>query len=180
MLDLILEAVEAIDWDYVTLSRLRYGRDNKPAGLAHVRRWHERPFAYEIYHQARCIWEIRGLKKTCLIQAEVLKRYQEIKSLGKMPDLLFHVPERGPNFAVVEIKLASNRRKSLDSDLRKLRGFQRILGYRWLVEIVIGTPLQLARIEKRLPSLNVKFRGTTIHIIGLSLDTRRGSIRRIN
>lgn len=142
MLDLIISACDAIDWRFVTLSRRRYRRGRVCTGLGDPH-WLERPFAYEIYHQLRTIWPANLLQVGCVIHAEVLKTYQEIQDIDKMPDLLLHDPQSGRNVAVVEIKLTSNTRKNLREDLRKLALFRRALGYETLVEILIGSTREI-------------------------------------
>jgi len=177
ILKLIAEAVATINWNYVTLSRFRYGNKRRPAfrGAPH---WHERPFAYEIYHRLRQRWSAERLERFCLVQAEVLKRYQEIEKMKKMPDILFHAPNTERNLAVVEIKLASNNSKPLSKDLNKLLLFQRILHYEILVEIVIGTDQALVKTKAQLIRLSKNIRAT-IFVILLSLTDHRTSVVKI-
>jgi len=171
MLHVIRRAVENIDWRFVRLSRLRY-EGYIPVVLGDLH-WLERPFAYEIYHQLRLIW---SEALDCVIQAEVLKRYQEIRDLEKMPDLLFHVPDSRRNLAVVEIKLAANNYKPLKEDLAKLTLFRRILEYETLVEIIIGSNDQLGMTNQQLDELNSDH-GAPIHVLTLSLDDHTTNVR---
>jgi hypothetical protein len=145
IIELLRTALENLDWNYVTLSRVQYFDGKKPPEFASEAHWLERPFAYELYHQLRTLWETKKFECDCVIHAEVYKKYQAIKDLDKMPDFLFHLPEPNRNLAVVEIKLAAN--PGLQDDLDKLTLFQSILGYQHLVEIVIGTDAQLGEID---------------------------------
>ena len=173
----IAKAIAQIDWQYVTLSRLRYRHRYRPVRVGGFR-WHERPFAYEIYHQLRCIWDRRKLDAYCVIHAEVLKRYQEIRHIRKMPDILLHGPDSEDNFAIVEIKLASNKNKSLKKDLDKLVLFQRVLRYETLVEVLIGTNAELSSWNRRFDAQSFQT-GRVIDIIFLSLESHRTAIRQI-
>jgi hypothetical protein len=146
MLEHIKAAAAKIDWRFVRLSRLHYAKGVEPVGLCDPH-WLERPFAYELYQQIRCRIDDGEFDMECLVQAEVLKTYQAIRDLEKMPDLLFHVPDSTTNLAVVEVKLASNPSKSLHADLKKLALFKRVLGYETLVEVVVGTAAELSETE---------------------------------
>jgi len=174
MIEQIKTAVEQIDWRNVTLSRLRYGNGFVPVGLGDPH-WLERPFAYEIYHQLRVN---TNAPVDCVVQAEVLKTYQEIREIKKMPDLLFHVPDSGRNISVIEIKLASNTQKKLEDDLDKLALFRRVLKYELLVEILIGGEAELKEMHVMLDKLD-NSGATPISILTLSLDSRRTDIRTI-
>ena len=144
-IDLLRKALESLDWNYVTLSRVQYFHGKKPPEFVKKEHWLERPFAYEFYHQLRCLWRAGGFDSDCVIHAEVYKKYQAIKDLDKMPDFLFHLPEPNRNVAVVEVKLAAN--DGLQNDLNKLTVFQEILHYEYLVEIVIGTDAELEDVD---------------------------------
>jgi hypothetical protein len=109
LIKLLCTALENLDWNYVTLSRVQYFHGKKPPDFSSKAHWLERPFAYELYHQLRRMWATNGFESACVIHAEVYKEYQQIKNLDKMPDFLFHLPEPDRNLAVVEIKLAANR-----------------------------------------------------------------------
>jgi hypothetical protein len=171
MINEIKTALENIDWQYVTLSRLRYDDSITPVSFGNLH-WLERPFAYEIYHQLRCLQKKTKFDMKCVIHAEVLKTYQEIRNLKKMPDLLIHVPDTERNLAVVEIKLASNTSKELRDDLDKLALFQRVLRYETLIEIVIGETNEFHLVHRVLDKVNADT-GATINILFLSLDDHR-------
>src|SRR5438874_397838 len=169
MVDQIETALEQLNWHYVRLSRLRYANSRVKTGDP---RWLERPFAYEIYHQLRCIWD-RESEFDCVIQAEVFKHYQEIRELDKMPDLLIHLPDSTEkNLAVVEIKLASNRQKNLICDLNKLGMFQRILKYKTLVEVIIGANKEIEVLQRKIERLNRR-NGANIDVLFLSIDDHK-------
>src|SRR5882724_996059 len=169
MVDQIETALAQLDWRYVRLSRLRYANSRIKTGDP---RWLERPFAYEIYHQLRCIWD-KEPEFDCVIQAEVFKHYQEIRELAKMPDLLIHLPDSTErNLAVVEIKLASNRQKNLISDLNKLAMFQRILKYKTLVEVIIGAHNEIDDLQHRIEKLSQRG-GANIDVLFLSIDDHK-------
>src|SRR6266567_9190786 len=142
---LLCTALENLDWNYVTLSRVQYFEGKKPPELNSKAHWLERPFAYELYHQLRCMWATMGFESACVIHAEVYKKYQAIKNLKKMPDFLFHLPKLDCNVAVVEIKLAVN--PGLQEDLDKLTLFHNILKYQYLIEVIIGTDAELREAE---------------------------------
>lgn len=103
----ILEALKTalgnLDWDYVTPSLREYS--GNPFIEREQKIWFERLFAYELYHQLRCIWsKNQSLRRQCIIQAEVRKKYQNV-GLDAMPDLIFHLPNSKHNLVVVEIKV---------------------------------------------------------------------------
>jgi hydroxypyruvate isomerase len=167
----IAAAVENIDWQFVTLSRSQYANGYEPLGQSDPR-WQERPFAYEIYHQLRYIWGQKNWDTSYTIQAEVLKSYQKIFEVNKMPDLLIHQPNGDKNLAAVEIKMAANDKKYLKDDLDKLALFHKALEYDLKIEILIGSDKDL---ENMLSSAfnwsRVDTRDATrIHIITLSLE----------
>jgi hypothetical protein len=178
MLEALKTAVDKLDWRYVTLSRRRYNNSYVCTGLGDSH-WLERPFAYEIYHQLRLIWAAGQLDLLCLIHAEVLKKYQEIRDITKMPDFLFHDPESDHNLAVVEIKLASNTDKSLKADLEKLALFRRVLRYDTLIEILIGSDADLLASQEYLRGLSFDC-DSPIYILTVSLDDHRTNILRVN
>jgi hypothetical protein len=174
-LDLLKEALANVNWKYVTLSRFNY-EDGKPR-LNQDYEWYERPFAYEIYHQLRCIWDKdKRFEADSLIQGEVFKDYQEIKNMNKMPDFIVHLPESNSNLAVMEVKLAVNKYQ-IPADLDKLTLFRTIkpLSYKLLVEIVIGSDDDLHAVDIYLNRLEERSRkigqSEQIMILYLSLDT---------
>jgi hypothetical protein len=171
---LLCTALENLDWNYVTLSRVQYFHEKKPPDFSSEAHWLERPFAYELYHQLRRMWDTNGFESACVIHAEVYKKYQEIKNLDKMPDFLFHLPKPDCNVAVLEIKLAAN--PGLQKDLDKLTLFRNILRYEHLVEIVIGTDAELRETETVLniwAKESKQVEGASlIEILYLSLDDK--------
>jgi hypothetical protein len=178
VLETLKAAIDNLDWRYVTLSRRRYGNTYVCTGLGDSH-WLERPFAYEIYHQLRLIWAAGQFDLLCLIQAEVLKKYQGIRDITKMPDLLFHDPKSDHNLAVIEIKLASNTDKNLKADLEKLALFRRALRYETLVEILIGSDAELLASHEYVRGLSFDC-DAPIHILTVSLDDHRTNILQVN
>jgi hypothetical protein len=167
----IVTALENIDWRYVTLSQFFYEESDMPMNLRDPH-WLERPFAYEIYHQLRLLWKGEAFDAQCVIQAEVLKKYQQIRYINKMPDLLMHQPNSERNLAIVEIKLASNKKKSLMEDIDKLALFQRVLHYETLVEVIIGADEELKTVGHQLNNLDCSS-GAKIDILLLSLNDHK-------
>src|SRR5260370_35144885 len=180
-IDLLRKALENLDWNYVTLSRVQYFQEKNPPQSANKAHWLERPIAYDLYHQLRCLWETNTFDSDCVIHAEVYKKYQAIKNLDKMPDFLFHLRKPNCNVAVVEIKLAAN--PGLQDDLDKLTLFHNILRYEYLVEIVIGTEEQLDGVDLALSiwaKESEQVGGTSnIDVLYVSLDDKKVRHRRI-
>ena len=150
ILQLIGIALSKLDWSYVTLSRVHYFDGKRAPEAKGEFRWQERPFAYELYHQLRLIWDGASFDSDCVIHSEVAKEYQKIKELGdKIPDFLFHLPQPDCNWAVVEVKLAKNPK--LQDDFDKLTVFASDpLNYRLLIEVIIGSDAELRTCELRL------------------------------
>jgi hypothetical protein len=123
IVEIIKEALEKLDWQFITPSRYDYRARKRIT--AEQKTWQERTFAYELYHQLRAICDaLPKLKKAFVIHAEVRKAYQHIPDFDRMPDFIFHQPRPGQNFAVVEIKLASRSIQQIREDLSKLYDFK--------------------------------------------------------
>jgi hypothetical protein len=146
----------------------------------------ERPFAYEFYHQMRCLWDNRSELVApfadVVIQGDVDKGYQAIRGLDRIPDFLLHSPNSDErNFAVIEVKLAAFAR-DIERDLDKFVAFRNRRGYRHFVEIVIGHETGLRRVN--LAGLNqTGNRLVEIVVIFFNTDTWKATdhhIRRLN
>lgn len=121
LLEAIENALEKIDPCYCKLSQITYSQSGIDQYLANEK-YLERPFAYEFYHQFRKLIDEKSIDLGgSIIQAEVDKRYQYLDGLGKIPDFILHAPNcTAKNLAVIEFKLASNNRKPLLDDMKKL------------------------------------------------------------
>lgn len=167
ILDALLQALNNLDWDYVTPSRVDY-RGAEPAVIAE-QNWQERLFAYELYHQLRLLWtEKPALRACCVIHAEVRKGYQKIAGFDYMPDFLFHLPQAGQNRAVAEVKLAGRSSQDIATDLKKLVRFHDKFEYDDLIEILVGSDRDIERVIREISSST----GTTIHLLCLSTKTK--------
>jgi len=171
-------ALEKMEKQYCKLSQLDYSEFKKLPD--HViknledEKYLERPFAYEFYHQIRkLIEEGKADFGGPIIQAEVPKEYQRCfkKGKGKIPDFILHIPKSDVNFAVIEIKLATNRYK-LEDDFCKLLDFKGnpALTYDHLIEIIIGNDKELESIKKRIETIQ-KPKGELINIISFNTDS---------
>ena len=144
MVNDIIKALEKINPGHCKLSTLNY-KELESGGVPkaiHESKYLERPVAYEFYHQFRKLIEADEIKleEHVLIQAEVDKRYQDIKGLNKIPDFLVHAPSSSCSKAVIEFKLANRDWGDIKDDFDKLLDFKEILKYKELVEVLIGKP----------------------------------------
>ncbi len=176
---MVIEAIETalknINPCYCDLSRIIYSQsavDQYPAKEKYL----ERPFAYEFYHQfRRLIDEGRLDFGDSVIQAEVDKRYQRLAALGKIPDFILHTPNcTDKNLAVIEFKLASNNRKPLVDDLKKLVSFKRVeaASYKYLVEVIIGNSTELGEAWERINQL-ATVEGEEISMVSYDVNERK-------
>ncbi|PQO27601.1 hypothetical protein C5Y96_18920 [Blastopirellula marina] len=144
-LSFVKECLTNMAPENISLSRVNYGElrylEAKMPTLEN-QKIQERPLAYEFYHQARCRWgnETWPEGKKFVIQAEVNKCYQDIRNLNKCPDFLIHrkTSKMGANFAVLEFKMTTNPLRSIREDIEKLASFGDILGYKFLIEVLVG------------------------------------------
>jgi hypothetical protein len=149
----IVDSLENMDPQYCELSKLNYEEIELDDGIEFAEalrkaKYLERPFAYEFYHQLRCLLDNKTVDfGRALIQGEVDKRYQHVPGVGDIPDFIIHVPDSPEdNYAVIEFKLASQGVKDISEDLDKLVGFQGPdLHYDHIVEVIIGTKKELER-----------------------------------
>jgi len=177
VIDAVEMALRRMNKECCNLSELDY-RNLGINGLAD-KKYLERPFAYEFYHQLRTLMDegkvnFGGL----IIQAEVDKRYQHCFEDGKIPDFIIHKVNTEENLAVIEFKLASNSKK-IDRDFEKLVLFKRELHYKHLIEVVIGNNPSLECVRNRIKEMECD-NGDQIVVIGFSVDdwqTQKWEIR---
>lgn len=137
--DLIRQATSKISNDYFTTS-----------SVGNKKRWLERPYAYEFYHQMRKYWP----EDCCLIiSGEVSKAgHRDFDNLdtGKpIPDFLIHRPETmDDNFAIIEVKSEKANKNRIYRDVKKLLTFKYKIGYRRMIYLFFG---------KKLPKKRSKF-----------------------
>lgn len=175
--------LENMNKKFVDLSRLKFDElDNRLKETLKEQKIQERPFAYEFYHQFRKLWDsgsILGIVSAdVVIQAEVNKTYQEIPYLKKIPDFLLHKPNvpYEKNFAVIEFKMASNIAE-IEKDFKKLVAFKKILGYKYLIEIIIGNEKDknsLKTAKEKIRRLN-NSNGEEIILIEFNIDSWKAS-----
>lgn len=160
----IRKAIEAIDPTYCDLSKLTY---STTVSASEAKKYLERPFAYEFYHQLRMRMTPNW---TAQLQGEVDKRYQGIR---RIPDFLIHRPNRTDcNLAAVEFKLAERRWEILADDLGKLARFKLPpLSYELLVEVVIGDSDSLPSLQKEVGNF-VTSTGKPLTILWYNVATR--------
>ncbi len=117
IIEVIEEALSNIDAKYCDLSRIDYSQTSSN-GYLETKKFLERPFAYEFYHQFRKLIDDGKIELgSSVIQGEVDKRYQHIMELEKIPDFIIHTPNcREKNLAVIEFKLASNNGEPLKNN----------------------------------------------------------------
>ena len=146
LIKVIKTALTRMDRKFTDLSRLEFDEISKKLReKLEEQKIQERPFAYEFYHQLRKMYENRELSnivpEEVVIQAEVNKCYQGIPNLDRIPDFLLHKPNSmEKNLAVIEFKVASRKdvKSEIIKDFEKLTAFQRELGYKYLIEVIIG------------------------------------------
>jgi hypothetical protein len=166
--------LEKMNKQFVNLSKLRFDEiSGELKNILQEQKIQERPFVYEFYHQFRKMWDNEDIREILsekvIIQAEVNKNYQGIPDLRKIPDILLHRPNTTENFAVIEFKLASNVAQ-IENDFKKLITFKRRLGYRYLIEILIGDKNSLRVARDRILSLDSP-NGDEIILIEFNTDS---------
>lgn len=171
-------SLENMNKKFTNLSRLRFDEiDQTLKEKLQEQKILERPFAYEFYHQFRKLWNggciLSIASEDIVIQAEVNKTYQRIPNLNKMPDFLLHKPNSNENLAVIEFKLASNNRQ-IEEDFKKLVAFNKRLGYKILIEVVIGHEKSLAKAQSYIEQLKNRD-GEEINIIYFNTDSWRAN-----
>lgn len=106
------------------------------------KKWRERHYTYELYHQMRKIWlddcplfisgEIDKSRHNCL---------KELDAGEPKPDFLIHEPgNMDNNYAVMEVKTQNAEGGGIDNDMNKLQTFRRI-GYDWAIYLIFGRVL---------------------------------------
>jgi hypothetical protein len=171
-IDATIKALTMMNKKYCRPSQLDYSQLEKvPEQVIKnlkEEKYFERLFAYEFYHQFRCLIESGDVNfGGAILHAEVPKEYQRCfeKSQGKIPDFILHVPSAGRNLCVIEFKRATNLGK-IDLDLDKLLDFRRneALRYDYIMEVVIGNDAQLSRAIELIQSKK-KVDGEIINIV---------------
>jgi len=176
LIRIVKTALMRMDKKFTDLSRLKFDEISRELKKKlEEQKLQERPFAYEFYHQLRKMYESQELDdiipEGVVVQAEVHKGYQGIPNLNRMPDFLLHKPSSvNRNFAVIEFKLASYKDR-LKDDFEKLAAFKEILGYTYLIEVIIGHDgNSLIECRKECQRLNSD-RGIDIIIIEFNTET---------
>ena len=165
----IKKALKNMDEDYCELSQIDYSMlevNKSTIKLLEEKKYLERPFAYEFYHQLRKLIDSGDVTfDGPVIQAEVDKKYQHCFENGKIPDFIIHEPNTRKNLAVIELKLASNLRY-LKNDLKKLVEFKNnpYLEYAFAIEIIIGNHFFLNKATECILGME-KTKGEEITII---------------
>ena len=130
--NLICQATSKISDDYFTT-----------LSVGSKKRWLERPYAYEFYHQMRKCWP----EDCCLIiSGEVSKAgHSNFKNLdtGKpIPDFLIHRPgTMDDNWAIIEVKSQKANKNRIYRDVKKLLTFKYKIGYRQMIYLFFGKKL---------------------------------------
>ncbi len=173
----IKTALENIDENYCKLSQIDYsmlGANESTIKILKKKKYLERPFAYEFYHQLRKLIDCGKVKfGGPVIQAEVHKKYQQCFENGKIPDFIIHVPNTRKNLAVIELKLATNTGK-LKSDLKKLVEFKnnKELKYEFAIEIIIGNYAYLNKAKECILRMG-KAKGEEITVIEYNTNSKK-------
>lgn len=166
LVEMVKEALENINLEYVKLSRLAYDRNAREHPV-----FQEKPFAYEFYHQYRKLYE-NNFDDT-VIQAEVNKSSQGYPNCQKMPDFILHNPDsRRNNLGVIEFKRAyvsgQSNAPSIRKDFDKLVNFKKPpLKYKTVIEVIIGTEDEINRLKRLIRS---KEDGESIWILWFNID----------
>jgi hypothetical protein len=111
----------------------------------------ERVYAYELYHQLRCIWPGRA-EWDYILNGEVDKRGHPLPEMrgpfirSRIPDLLVHRPgDMLGNLAIIEIKSGSFQQDVLLDDVRKLCAFCGAPDYKSAILLVFGVEQESGR-----------------------------------
>jgi len=173
VIDAIKMALEEMDKEYCMLSQIDYRRlevnESTRENLS-KEKYLERPFAYEFYHQLRKLMDSGEVDfGGPIIQAEVDKRYQYCFENGKIPDFIIHIPNTNKNLAVIEFKLASNLR-DIEEDFKKLVEFKQRLGYKYLIQVIIGDSSFLENARERIERISTN-NGERIIIVKFNVET---------
>jgi hypothetical protein len=139
--------------------------------LNDIKRFEERQFAYEFYHQFRKLQEKVNSKSNRVMQPEVNKGYQNY-SMKSIPDFIFHIPDTNDNYVVIEFKLAKSKNQYIKKDIEKLIKFKTNvdLKYRFAIEVLIGNTKEIDKALNYLRKISRK-EGKGIEILILTLNT---------
>lgn len=194
-MDVFIKALESMDRNYCNVSKLNYNNSDSQMTikLLNKKKYLERPFAYEFYHQLRKLIEksqtIFGDK---VFQAEVNKHYQHCFENGKVPDFLIHKKnEDSENFCVIEFKIIRVRNRNNDNysnkkdiinDFYKLIKFKKntYLKYKNLYSILIGDEKNIETICEEINNIKKNGDGDTeINIIFFNTDSWKAKQKNI-
>lgn len=164
-------ALENVDRRYCSLSKIDYSKidlDSLRKCLAE-RKYLERPFVYEFYHQLRELIDNGRVNfGGSIVQAELDGKYHHHFEAGKLPDFIMYVPDTNRNLGAIEFRLASNPNR-IESDLENLAEFRGKLGYPYVVEVIIGSRSALKKVKDYLMKVS-KPEGEKIMIVEFDTD----------
>jgi len=145
--------------------------------LYNIKRFQERQFAYEFYHQFRKLQEKDNSKSKCVMQPEVNKGYQNY-SIKSIPDFIFHIPDTNDNYVVIEFKLAKRKNQYIKKDIEKLIKFKTNvdLKYRYAIEVLIGNTKEIDKTINYLKKISGTD-GKGIEILILTLNTDNWTVK---
>ena len=132
-----------------------------------LNRFYERVFAYELYHQLRCILP----SNEYVINGEPGKAYRNIVGIGsKFPDLIYHVPGTDDcNLAVIEVKVVPKNVCEYRKDIAKLCQFRREpLAYKVGILTLFGDSINLSQALQQIEGI-APCEGEEIVILALDL-----------
>lgn len=165
-------ALENVDKRYCPLSQIDYSKvslDSVRKCLAE-RKYLERPFVYEFYHQLRKLIDNGDVDfGGSIVQAVIDGGYHHRFEDGKVPDFIMYVPDANRNLVAMEFRFASNPSR-IESDLEKLAEFRGELGYAYVVEVIIGSKASLKDVKEHLIQLS-KPEGEKIMIVEFDTDS---------
>ena len=149
-------ALENLDRRYSVLSQMDYSMIAPGSLRIHLaeKKYLERPFVYEFYHQVRKLMDKGDVDfGGPIVQAGICQDYQHCFENGKIPDFIIFVPNLNRNLGVIEFRLASNPTQ-IKYELAKLAEFRRELGYRYVIEVLVGSKTVLKDIKEYLTKLS--------------------------
>ena len=118
------------------------------------RKYLERPFVYEFYHQLRKLLQNGEVDLGGPItQAGIDKVHKHYSGNEKIPDFIICVPNISPNLAAIEFRHTSNPTR-IESDLKKLAELRREFGYSYVIEVIFGDEASLKNLKKYLYELS--------------------------
>ena len=129
------------------------------------KRFYERVFAYELYHQLRCILP----SNEYVLNGEPGKSYRN-RIGNRFPDLIYHVPGTDEyNLAVIEVKVVPKDICKYREDIEKLYLFKQKLGYRLGLLALFGNNVILEGALQKIEGLT-SCEGEEIVVLSFDLD----------